>query len=165
MHKYLQSNDDIVFVIRGVGEEAAKLKKAIFHFGLKNVVLDVCHLPKSELVALLDSADVFVLPMAGLSFVDQGLPTKVFEYQSYGKPILCVSDGEAARYIEATKSGLVVKPKDKVGFVDAVTRLYVDRQLGAELGRNGREYVSRYLTAEKIGEKMYNELISYGTRT
>ena len=121
--------------------------------------MDTRYLPKSELVALLDSANVFVLPMANLSFVEQGLPTKVFEYQSYGKPIICVSDGETAGYVEATKSGLVVKPKDKTGFVDAITKLYVNRQLSAELGANGQKYVSQYLTIDKIGEKMYNELI------
>ena len=60
---------------------------------------------------MLNSADVFVLPMADLNFVDLGLPTKVFEYQSYGKPIICVSNGEAAKYVKFTCSGIVVNPK------------------------------------------------------
>jgi colanic acid biosynthesis glycosyl transferase WcaI len=68
--KFLDSNDDIVFIIRGVGEMAPRLKKAISEFGLRNVFLDNRFLPKDELVALLGSADVFVLPMASMSFVD-----------------------------------------------------------------------------------------------
>jgi len=153
--RFLDKNEDIVFVIRGIGEMAPRLKKAISELGLKNVVLDTRFLPKNELAALLGSADVFVLPMASIGFVDLGLPTKVFEYQTYGKPIICVSSGEPARYVESTKSGLIVKPRDASGFAEAVIRLYKYRLAGAELGKNGREYVSKYLTSEKIGEKMY----------
>jgi glycosyltransferase involved in cell wall biosynthesis len=93
--------------------------------------------------------------MGTMSFVDLGLPTKVFEYQAYGKPIICVSGGEPARYIESTKSGLVVKPRDVSGFAETVIRLYKDRQTGLKLGMNGREYVSEHLTSKKIGERMY----------
>jgi len=156
----LAKNEEIVFVIRGVGELASKLQRRIGELRLGNVVLDTRFLPKVELSALLGSADVFVLPMASASFVDEGLPTKVFEYQAYGKPIVCVSGGEPARYVEATGSGLVVKPEDADGFAEAVVRLYRDRKFAAELGWNGWQHVSENLTAEKIGERMYEILAS-----
>jgi len=157
---FLSKNENVVFVIRGVGEMAPMLKKAISELGLRNVVLNTDFLPKDKLFALLGSADVFVLPMAAMSFVDLGLPTKVFEYQAYGKPIICVSGGETARYVETTGSGLVVKPRDASGFAEAVTRLYADRRFAAELGMNGREYVLEHLTSEKIGKRMYKVLAS-----
>ena len=162
--RFLAKNENIVFVIRGVGEMAPKLKKAVSERGLRNVVLDTRFLSRDELVALLGSADVFVLPMAGMSFVDLGLPTKVFEYQAYGKPIICVSGGEPARYVESTKSGLIVKPKDVGGFAETVIKLYKDRLAGAELGVNGREYVSAHLTLERIGERMYTILVSFASK-
>lgn len=157
--RFLDKNDDIIFIIRGVGEMAQNLKKAISEFGLRNVFLDTRFLPKVELAALLASADVFVLPMAGMSFVDLGLPTKVFEYQAYGKPIICVSDGETARYVESTKSGLIVKPNDAGSFAENIVRLFKDRSLGTELGMNGRKYVSEHLTSARIGERMHNVLV------
>ncbi|MDH5689820.1 MAG: glycosyltransferase family 4 protein [Candidatus Bathyarchaeota archaeon] len=155
----LAENKDVLFVIRGVGELAPRLRRQVRSFNLKNVVFDTSLLPKDELVALLRSADVFLLPMASASSVDEGLPTKVFEYQAYGKPTICVSSGEPARYVEATGSGLVVKPKDVYAFADAVVRLYKDKKLAAELGRNGWRHVSENLTAEKIGERMYKVLV------
>jgi glycosyltransferase involved in cell wall biosynthesis len=158
--KLLDENNEIVFVIRGVGEMAPKLKKRISDYGLRNVQLDTRFLPKDELIALLGSANVFVLPMATIGFVDLGLPTKVFEYQSYGKPIICVSSGEPARYVESTKSGLIVKPKDVSGFAESVIRLYKDEDSAIKLGLNGREHVSKYLTSQKIGERMCNVLFS-----
>ncbi|MCK4482748.1 glycosyltransferase family 4 protein, partial [Candidatus Bathyarchaeota archaeon] len=156
----LAKNEDVVFVIRGVGELASELREQIRGLNLENVVLDTCFLPKDKLSALLGSADVFVLPMASGSFVDEGLPTKVFEYQAYRKPIICVSGGEPARYVEATGSGLIVKPKDAYGFAEAVVRLYKDRKLAAELGWNGWQHVSENVTTEKIGEYMYEVLAS-----
>jgi len=158
--RLLQEQEDIVFVIRGVGELAPSLERRIMELSLKNVVLDSSFLPKDELETLLGSADVFVLPMASMSFVEEGLPTKVFEYQAYGKPIICVSGGESARYVEVTGSGLVVKPNDANGLAEAVVRLYKDRKFAAELGRNGWRYVSENLTTQKIGERMYKILFS-----
>ena len=157
----LAENNDILFVIRGVGELASRLQGQVRSLNLKNVVLDTSFLSKDKLVALLHSADVFVLPMASASFVDDGLPTKVFEYQARGKPIICVSGGEPARYIKSTGSGLIVKPKDAYAFAEAVVRLYKDKKLAAELGRNGWRHVSQNLTAEKIGEQMYKVLVRH----
>jgi glycosyltransferase involved in cell wall biosynthesis len=145
----------IVFMIRGVGELASRIQKHIEELNLANAVLDTHFLPKAKLSDLLRSADVFLLPMSPASFVDEGLPTKVFEYQAYGKPIVCSSEGESARYIEASKSGLVVKPGDPEVFAQAVLKLYKDRKLARELGRNGWNYVSENLTSEKIGKRMY----------
>jgi colanic acid biosynthesis glycosyl transferase WcaI len=155
----LQQNSNILFVIRGVGEKSHQLKKAIKNLKLNNIVLDTRYLQKEELQNYLNSADVFVLPMASFDFVEKGLPTKIFEYQSYGKPILCISNGEAAKYIKKSKSGIIVSPKDSEQLVESVKKLYSDSQLRFILGANGREYVGN-LTTDKIGEKIYNEMIS-----
>ena len=156
----LSKYEDIVFLIRGIGELAPKLERLIEELNLRNVVLDTNFLPKDKLSALLRSADVFLLPMSSASSVDEGLPTKVFEYQAYGKPIICISEGEPAMYVEATGSGLIVKPSDANGFAEAVVRLYKDRKFASELGWNGWHYVSTNLTTEKIGEHMYEVFAS-----
>jgi glycosyltransferase involved in cell wall biosynthesis len=156
----LVKNREIVFHIRGVGELSSELKKRIRRSHLPNVILDDKFLSKDKLAALLSSADAFVLPMADIKSIDMGLPTKIFEYQANGKPIICISCGEPARYVEATRSGLIVKPKDAKGFADAVIRLYKDHRLASKLGSNGRHCVSRNLTVEKIGERMFKTLLS-----
>jgi glycosyltransferase involved in cell wall biosynthesis len=156
----LTKNEDVIFIIRGVGEMTAWLKKTISELGLRNVVLNSRFLPRDELFTLLGSADVFLLPMAAMSFVDLGLPTKVFEYQAYGKPVICVSNGEPARYVTSTESGFVVKPKDADGLRDAVVTLSKNKKLVTKLGWNGWKYVSENLTAEKIGERMYEVMAS-----
>jgi len=151
----LMENENIVFVVRGVGEYAPKLRRQIKELNLKNVMFDSIFLSNRDLSTLLNSADVFMLPMSSAALVDEGLPAKIFEYQAYGKPIVCVSDGEPARYIEATESGLVVKPKDAHGFANTIIKLYKDRAFAEKLGSNGWRFVSENLTAERIGERMH----------
>ncbi|MGA2682119.1 MAG: glycosyltransferase family 4 protein [Candidatus Bathyarchaeia archaeon] len=163
--KILENEKGIFFVIRGVGEMADKLRQSIEASGLQNIVLDTRFLSKDDLESFLNSSDVFILPMANSNIVDLGLPTKVFEYQAHGKPIVCVSNGEAARYVESTRSGIIVKPKDASGFAKAVLALYTDRESCLKFGLNGRRYVSEFLTSEMIGKRMIEVLtkINEGT--
>ena len=67
--RLLDKNNDIVFVIRGVGEMSLQLKKMFSESGLRNVVLDTRFLPKDELAALLGSADVFAFLVLCFFFV------------------------------------------------------------------------------------------------
>ena len=85
--------------------------------------------------------------MKPLKASERGLPTKLFEYQACGKPIICCSEGEPAKYIKHTESGLVVKPGDPEALTQAIVKLYKNRKLVYELGLNGQRYVSENLTA------------------
>lgn len=151
----LSEYGDIVFAVRGIGECEREIRRLINELDLKNVILNTIFLPKAELWALLRSANAFLLPMSSANVVEEGLPTKVFEYQAFGKPIICCSEGQPARYIELTNSGLVVKPGDSEALAQAVLKLYKDRKLAHMLGLNGWRHVSENLTSERIGERMY----------
>jgi colanic acid biosynthesis glycosyl transferase WcaI len=156
--RLLSGHNEIRFVIRGIGELAPYLQKQVRLKGLKNIRVENAFLSKAQLTTLLRSADVFLLPMARSTFVEAGLPTKAFEYQSFKKPVVVVSEGEPARYIERTKSGVVVNPGDSHALAETIIRLQEDANLRSELGRNGWEYVTRNLVSEKIGEKIYEVL-------
>ena len=156
----LLSDYSIAFLIRGVGEREPEIARMICELRLCNVTLDTRYLPKSKFITVLNSADAFLLPMNPAKAIEEGLPTKIFEYQSCGKPIICCSKGESAKYIESTRSGLVVRPKDPKALAEAILTLYQNRDLAQELALNGWKYVSENLTSEKIGESMYNIFLS-----
>ena len=65
--------------------------------------------------------------MKSLKASEMGLPTKIFEYQACGKPIIACSNGEPAHYIRSTNSGIVVQPKDSIGLADSIIKLYFDK--------------------------------------
>jgi len=159
----LREQKDVLFVIRGVGECEHDINNTVERLRLDNVKLDTNFLSKSQLFSVLRSADIFLLPMKQARAVDEGLPTKIFEYQALGKPIVCSSNGEPAAYINSTKSGLVVKPGDSKALAQAILTLYQDRKLALELGENGRRYAFQHLTCGKIGERLYN-VFKWGMR-
>jgi glycosyltransferase involved in cell wall biosynthesis len=125
-------------------------------YQLSNIEIKEDILSPSDLVAFLNDADIFLLPMNLSSFgasADKGLPTKTLEYQALGKPIICVSNGEAARYIRETRSGLVTSKRDPEEFSNLVLRLVRDESLAINLGKNGFENIVNNLTLEKIGRR------------
>jgi len=163
----LSSFNDILFVIRGFGELKEEINRKIVKYSLSNVTLDTTLVDKSSLTEVLNSAHVFILPMKPLEAPERGLPTKILEYQACGKPIICCSEGESARYVSSTKSGIVVRPGDSEALANAILRLHEDERLRRELGMNGWNHISRNMNFEKIGERMvrvFSKVINHKTQ-
>lgn len=152
--KKLENYKNIIFIIRGFGEEAKKIRAKINNYNSKNVILDTTYLDKSKLQKVLNSANVFLLPNKPINAAEQGLPTKILEYQACGKPIICCSEGEACKYLTLTKSGLVVKPEDPKALADAILKLFNDNKLAQRLGDSGWTNISKNLSLQKVGERM-----------
>ena len=149
----------IQFVIHGRGETLDELKNLIKIAKVNNIKISTDILEKKELIKFLRTADIFLLPMAS-GVIETGLPTKILEYQALGKPIVCISNGEAGKYIEKTKSGLVVKNKNPNQLSKAIIKLVEDEPLARQLGDNGRNYIAENLSLEKIGERLMDVIKS-----
>jgi glycosyltransferase involved in cell wall biosynthesis len=150
--KYLE-NENIKFIIRGTGDLSELIKKNIQQNSISNVVLDTVLVDSNKLVKILQSADFFILPMSKVVGIDTGLPTKIFEYQALGKPIICVSDNQAGKYIEKTESGLVTNSRDPKILSELILKLVKDEKLSNTLGQNGLDNVQNNLTLNHIGAR------------
>ena len=85
---------------------------------------------------------------------DVAYANKLFQYMSFGKPVL-VSDAIAQKnLIEKTNSGLVHLEKNAQDFADKVLQLYADPGLRDHLGRNGKQFVEEEFCWEKTSEKL-----------
>ncbi len=152
--KVLASNSDIQFIIRGMGEREQIIRTRITIEGLSNVILSSDFLPLEQLVRILNSADILILPMMPLKAHEAGIPTKLFEYMACGKPIICCSKGEAARLVARARCGIIASPDNTEDVVKAILKLSLDKELREHLGRNGRSYITKHLSIEQIGRKM-----------
>jgi colanic acid biosynthesis glycosyl transferase WcaI len=158
----LLQNEPAHFIIRGMGEQSEVVKQNVEQNGLLNIEVKADKLSSEELVCFLNSADIFLLPMNITPFgttADRGLPTKTLEYQALGKPIVCISNGEAGRYIESTKSGLVTTERNDEKVAALIRRLLYDEELSVRLGRNGLQYVKNNLKLEVIGDRFMAAII------
>lgn len=150
--QYLIS-ENITFIIRGFGVMYDEIKNNIEKYDLNNVHLDNKIVDMSTLRIILNSANIFVVPKKGRYASEMGLPTKILEYQACEKPIICVSNGESAKYIISTKSGLVVKPGDYHSLVKSILYLRDNPNIANKLGNSGRKYIMNNLSIENIGKK------------
>jgi glycosyltransferase involved in cell wall biosynthesis len=152
--KLLDNSEEIEFVIQGGGELASALKSKIEETTTNNVKVIEKIVSRQEVVKELYEANVLLLPLNGVGSIEMGISSKLYEYQAAGKPIICCSNGQPARYVSETKSGIVVKPGDYEAIVKAVIKLRADLKFARKLGENGRNYVEREESIEAVGLRM-----------
>lgn len=152
--KLLSKENDIAFVLQGSGELAKTVKQKIKNMKLQNTSLVEKIVDRKEVAQILSEADVLLLPLCGIGSIELGISSKLYEYQAAGKPIICCSSGQPARYVSETKSGIVVKPGDYRALAEAVLVLKRNPALRRTLERNARRYVEENLGIDVIGTKM-----------
>lgn len=86
---------------------------------------------------------------------------KLFQYMSFGKPVLVSNATAQKNLIERTHSGLVHEEKNAADFAEKVIELYQDKVLANQLGANGKRFVEEEFCWEKVSGnlvKLYQDL-------
>lgn len=92
---------------------------------------------------------------------DVAYANKLFQYMSFGKPVLVSNATAQKNLVERTQSGLVHLEKDADDFAEKVCKLYQNKELAAQLGQNGKGFVDEEFSWEKVSGnlvKLYDEL-------
>ena len=144
----------IKFILQGKGELGGYIRHKIEEFGLGNVLLIDKLLSREEVAELLNEADVLIQPLGDFGKPHMGVSTKLYEYQAVGKPIICCSSGMPGVYISKTKCGVVIKPGDYESLAEAILYLKDNPKIASQMGENGRRFVEKHVSIEKIGRKM-----------
>ena len=153
----------VVFIIHGNGECLDSIRNRLKELNLMNVVLSDKMLgSRREVANLLSSADALILPLKDYGGPYPGIPSKLYEYQALGRPFICCAEGEPAKYISESNSGLVVEPENSKLLAEAISFLIANPERSREMGVNGRNYVEREVTITAIGQKaklLFSQLI------
>lgn len=155
--KSLRTNPDIQFVLVGNGAYLDEVKRIVAENQLDNVHLlpfqpyeDISHV-----FSLGDVSLVISKPGTGAASV----PSKTWSIMSASRPVLANFDeNELKEIVNKHRCGIFTKAGDKEAFVEGILRLYNDRELCKEYGRNGRQFVMDNLTRE-VGTGKYVEVI------
>lgn len=155
--KALESNEDFQFVLVGNGAYKQELEKIIKERNITNITL-LPFQPYEEISHVFSLGDVsLVISKPGVG--ENSVPSKTWSILSASRPVLANFDeNELKSIIEKNNCGIFTKAGDKVAFTDAILKLYKERELCKEYGRNGREFIMKNLTRE-IGTKKYVEVI------
>lgn len=153
----LEANEDIHFVLVGNGAYLEQVKQIIKDRNVQNVTL-LPFQPYEEISHVFSLGDVsLVISKPGVG--ENSVPSKTWSIMSTSRPVLANFDeNELKTIIEDNNCGIFTKAGDKVTFTDAILKLYNDRELCKEMGKNGRKFVMENLTKE-VGTQKYVDVI------
>ncbi len=92
---------------------------------------------------------------------DVAYANKIFQYMSFGKPILVSNAIAQKEIVERVHSGLVHLEKNIEDFSSKVLELYQNKEKAEELGKKGKQFIENEFSWEVTSQalvKLYNEL-------
>lgn len=136
---------DVFVDIIGGGMDETLFHESAARQGLGS---DIVHfhgmLPYDEALSFFHRTDVGLVPHFAVESCSTTIPNKLFDYMSYGLPVITSDMPPAERIVNEIGSGAVFRSEDAVDFARAVETL-TDDEHRRRCGRNGREaIVSRY---------------------
>ena len=115
--KIIEEQDPCIeFVIQGKGELLGSMCSRMKELKLKNIKIINKLLSRETVGEFLSQADILILPLADFKTPYRGMPSKLYEYQAVGRPIVCCSRGLPSAFVKDTASGIVVNPGEAESF-------------------------------------------------
>lgn len=157
MKELKTSHPEIGLILVGEGAYKKRVEEIVKRDELTNVTM----LPFQDYA---DISHVFSLGDVGIIISKPGVgsnsvPSKTWSIMSASRPVLANFDeNEVKTILSDNKCGIFTKAGDKEAFKEAIIKLYENRELCKEYGRNGREFIMKNLTRE-VGTKKYVDVI------
>lgn len=150
---------DLVFLIVGDGPERERVLKIKEDENLSNLIF-LGEQPRERIPFFINASDICLVPLKKTEIFRTRIPAKMFEIMACEKPIILTADGEARKIaVEEAKAGLYVEPENVEGLLRAILLLHGNSNLRSELGKNGREFVTRNFS-RKIQAEDYLEILN-----
>lgn len=148
---------DIQFVLIGEGAYKKRVQEIIAEKNISNVTL-LPFQPYEDISHVFSLGDVgLVISKPGVG--ENSVPSKTWSILSASRPVLANFDENELKSIVAeNQCGIFTKAGDKESFKQAILRLYENRELCVEMGRNGREFIMKNLT-RAVGTQKYVDVI------
>jgi len=146
----LEKYSDIHFVILGDGSRRAWILEEVNNRGLSNIHLPG-RFPIETMPSFMQQASALLVTLADHKIFSGTVPNKIQAYMAAGRPILACLNGEGARLVIASESGLAVPAENAKALAEAVLELYEmpieDRE---KLGNNGFCYYQEHFNHDKL---------------
>jgi len=134
---------DVQFGLVGGGTELERMRGYALELGVAEYVTFTGRVPDTELLAMLNTADVCVNPDRANEMNDKSTMNKVLEYMALGKPLVQF-DLTEGRY-SARDASLYARPNDVEDMGDKILLLLDDSEARQRMGEFGRRRVEQEL--------------------
>lgn len=159
--KILESMPDAVYLIAGRGPQEKELRALAEAEGVSGRVVFAGYVPDEELPLYHNAADVFAMVCREREGGDaEGFGIVFLEAGACGKPVVVGDSGGAPDAVEDGETGLLVDPENIDAVANAVVRLLNDSGLASQMGRHGRERVTRSFTWRAVAQRFEKPLLA-----
>ena len=161
--KLLKENEEIQFIIFGEGSEKKSILEKLKQDKLENLKIFPLQ-PYDKVSSVYSMADVSIV-ICKKGFGGISIPSKTWTIMATGTPIIASFDEktELQEIIEKNKIGLFVQAENVKKLKQAIVKLYEDKNLLEEYGKNAKLYIEKNLTKEQ-GTKQYVNSIEIALR-
>lgn len=146
----LREHPRYLYVLVGDGDDKPRLQAISRERGLTNVRF-LSPVPRIEAPALLQAADVFLLPNRRGEFYTMNLPNKLFDFLASGRPVVVAGQGESGDLVQRAGAGRVVMAEDGMAMAKAIVELAdLSDAERAAMGESGRRYVLEHYNRDDL---------------
>lgn len=152
----LKGHPQIRFIFVGGGREEDRLKRRISALKLDNIKM-TGHLSRKLMPMIFRLSDALLLTLKGDEALGMLVPSKTQAYLQAGKPIIAAINGEAARLIKESKSGLVCPAQDSEALAEIIlTLVSMPDKIRRSMGLAGRQYFEKYFDINNLSKELIN---------
>ena len=117
----LRENENLIFILLGIGKDEAKLKNLADKLNLTNVVFEGFKINIADYFALFD---IFIYPSK-----EEGLGSAILEAFHFKKPVIAGNVGGIPDILGDNEYGLLINPFDNRELAEKIVTLYQDEAL------------------------------------
>jgi colanic acid biosynthesis glycosyl transferase WcaI len=159
----LKNFPHIRWMIVGDGRMAGWVAEEIKVRELGNCVFMLGRFPVERMPSFIKHADALLLTLKDESIFALTIPGKLQSYLAAGKPILAMINGEGARIVNESGSGLTCSASSPQSLADVVLKLStMSKEKRQDMGRKGLEYSKREFGRSNLISKlelMFDQLL------
>lgn len=133
--------NDLSLTIVGDGVYLNKLKKMVKNLSIDRYVNFTGWVEYELIHTYIQDSDICIVPHYVTEHVNTTIPNKLFEYMTYGKPVLVTDAAPMKRIVEENNCGRVFRSGDVRSFAEEVMELK-DPNVRLQIGKNGYSAVS-----------------------
>ena len=160
----LKKCPNVVLALGGDGPERKRLETLARKLGIEEKVKFLGFIPDEDFPKFLKACDVFILPSIVDSKGDtEGSATILLEAMACETPVVGTNVGGIPYAIKDGVGGFLVPQKNPKAIADAVLKLIENPQLMRKLGKEGRRYVEKKFSINKIA-RIYKEIFKKVSR-
>ncbi|WP_250658129.1 glycosyltransferase family 4 protein [Alkalimarinus coralli] len=143
---HTRKRDDIHLGLIGGGTEIENLKRLAVELRVDDYVTFTGRVPDSELLEMLNTADICVNPDIANEMNDKSTMNKIMEYMALGKPIVQFDLTEGR--VSAQQASLYANKNDPIDLANKIVQLLENDELRTTMGQYGQNRVKQELEWE-----------------